>query len=79
MRTNPRDVNQFQDDVSRHGDPRLVIEPGLNPDLQGIGQELGAVFPAQVFANLSEAFGQLRRLLTIRVANDHAVSSVLTA
>ena len=67
MGINPRDVDQFQHNVSRHCDPRLVIEPGLNPDLQGIGEELGAVFPAQVFANLSEAFGQLRLLLTIRV------------
>ena len=59
MGINPRDVDQFQNDMSRHCDPRLVIEPGLNPDLQGIGEELGAVFPAQIFANLSEAFGQL--------------------
>ena len=55
MGVNPRDVDQFQNHMSRHCDPRLVIEPGLNPDLQGIGQELGAVFSVQVFADLAEA------------------------
>jgi hypothetical protein len=74
----PRDINQLQDNMSRHGDPRLVIEPGLNPDFQGIGQELGAVFPAQVFANLPEAFGQFRLILTTRVVPDHEVSSDVT-
>jgi hypothetical protein len=77
MGINPRDVDQFQNNMSRHCDPRLVIEPGLNPDLQGIGKELETVFPAQVFANRSEAFGQLRLLPTIRVVPDHAASSVL--
>ena len=65
MGIHPRDVDQFQHDVSRRRDARLVVEPGLNSDLQGISEELGAVFPAQVFPNLSEAFGQLRLLLTI--------------
>jgi hypothetical protein len=55
MGINPRDVNQFQYDVCRHGNPRLVIEPGLNPDFEGIGQELGAVFSVKIFANLAKA------------------------
>jgi hypothetical protein len=78
MGVNPRDVDQFQNNVSRRCDPRLVVEPGLNPDLQGISEELGAVFTAEVFANLSEAFGQLPLLLTIRIVPRHPISSILT-
>jgi hypothetical protein len=79
MGIDPRDVDQFQHNLSRRCDPRLVFEPGLKPDLQRIGEELRAVFPAQVFANLSETFGELRRLLTIRVVPGHAVSSEFTS
>ena len=60
-------VNQFQYNMGRRCDSGLVVEPGLNPDVEGIGQELGAVFPVEVFANLPEACGQPLPLMTIRV------------
>jgi hypothetical protein len=78
MGVNPRDINQLQDNIRRHRDARLVIEPGFNRDIQGIGQQLGAVFPAQILANLSEPAGQTRLLPTIRVAPEHGLPPVLT-
>ena len=45
MGIHTRDVNQFQYNMGRHCDSRLVVEPGLNPDVQGVGQELCCRIP----------------------------------
>src|SRR5262249_50836946 len=71
MGTHTRDIDQLQDNMGRHSDAGLVVVPGLNPYGQGIGQELGAVFSAQVFANLPEACGQFRPHSTIRAVALH--------
>ena len=76
MGIHTRHVNQLQHNMGRHRDPGLVVAPGLNPDVQGIGQELGAVFPVQIFTNLSEACGQRGPLLTIRAVAFHDLSSI---
>ena len=70
------DINQLQYNMGRHRYPGLVVAPCLNPDVQGIGKELGAVFPVQDFANLSEACGQRGPFITIRAVAFHALSSV---
>jgi hypothetical protein len=77
MGIHARYVNEPQYNMGRHREPGFVSAPGLNPDFQGIGQELGAVFPVQVLANRSEACGQRWPLLTIRAVAFHALCSVL--
>jgi hypothetical protein len=78
MGIDPRDVYQFQNDVSRHCDACLIVEPGFKTDLQGVGEELGAVFPTKILANLAEALGQLQLPPTVPVVIGHAAFSVLT-